>query len=78
MKIKLKRLRLRKGDILLIKRSFDNLGESERLVAAGRSLNLGFDVPFVFVSGNLNRYKVQHADLQENPADAGLGSDAAE
>lgn len=59
MKIKLKRLRLRKGDILLVKKTFDNLRESERLVAAGRSLNLGFDVPIVFVE-KLNDYKVKH------------------
>ncbi len=70
-------LKSHKGDILLVKRSFDNLRESEALMAAGRSLNLGFDVPIVFVSGNLNRYKVQHADLQENSADARLGSDEA-
>lgn len=67
MKLKLKRLRFRKGDIMLVKRSClsDPKIQLDALMKAGRESGLDFDIPIVIVD-KLNDYKVQHADLQEN------------
>lgn len=68
MKIKLKRLRLRKGDILLVKKSMtDPKIQAETLMKAGKAVGLNFDVPIVFVE-KLNDYKVKHG---ANQADTG-------
>lgn len=65
MKVEIKKLSLKRGDIVVVERSFNSNTLAEALQTAGRDAGIDFSVPIVFVD-DIDSLKVIRFDGDKN------------